>query len=603
MSTTSQSSSTMSKSSSQGGCLDPLDSLIDFSQYEQVSYQPSPSISPSATKSEFANTVRAVSNTPPTLPSSSQQSLSGPSHQYDLYKQQTGIPQGAVASTLAVNQNNVHINSNPYVFQDSYLSGLSPSDDFVDFNTNPRRNGSFNPSDIDMEFDSPNPEPAFFYPEQSSSEFIDPSSIGSSNNGLPTASVLPTQTSNVGRLWPGMHQQQALAKAQAQQKQQQQIIQQQRQNAMSGQARQSSQRPRASHPPSDPIVEEKISQLLNSMRQSSVGTDNGEGHTPENNMSHAHRMRKDEEEMDEDERLLASEEGKKLSSKERRQLRNKVSARAFRSRRKEYISQLEGEIAVKVNENQDLRSQNRALMDENTRLSDLTRMLLSSPSFSGFLDTLSQNPAAAQTAQQVTQPRVEQQQPQRQVRKDVNPYAAQQMQQHQIGMAMIPEHNMDFSMLDLNGDGGFSYQPQVFSVLSIPETVINTEALSGKTSNSFIAPASDDEKVELPTVERAPVIEEPVKAIEVIDEEFDADPAFALFTAASSAVVPVEEDISEPKLPFDFSTLSLKPATYELVTVSPAASSSSSAAMDRVERLSSQIDAVAERLSLLCSEF
>jgi hypothetical protein len=45
-------------------------------------------------------------------------------------------------------------------------------------------------------------------------------------------------------------------------------------------------------------------------------------------------MRKEEEDMDEDERLLASEEGKKLSSKERRQLRNKVSARAFRSRRK-----------------------------------------------------------------------------------------------------------------------------------------------------------------------------------------------------------------------------------------------------------------------------
>jgi hypothetical protein len=49
-------------------------------------------------------------------------------------------------------------------------------------------------------------------------------------------------------------------------------------------------------------------------------------------------MRKDEEEMDEDERLLASEEGKKLSSKERRQLRNKVSARAFRSRRKGKLS-------------------------------------------------------------------------------------------------------------------------------------------------------------------------------------------------------------------------------------------------------------------------
>jgi hypothetical protein len=314
--------------SQQAGCLDPLDSLIDFSGYEQVSYQ-SPSVSPSATKSEF--TTRPVSNTPPTLPASTG-NLSGPSHNYDLYRQQTGIPQGAVANTLAVNSTNSHINSQ-YGFSDGYLSGLSPNDDFVDFNTAPTRNGSFNPSDIDMEFDSPNNEPAFFYPEQSSSEFVDPASIGASNNGLPAASVLPTQSSNVGRLWPGMHQQQALAKAQAQQKQQQAIIQQQRQNAMGGQARQSSQRPRGSHPPTDPIVEEKISQLLNSMRQSSVGTEDNDAHN-DGHMSQAHRMRKDEEEMDEDERLLASEEGKKLSSKERRQLRNKVSARAFRSRRK-----------------------------------------------------------------------------------------------------------------------------------------------------------------------------------------------------------------------------------------------------------------------------
>ncbi len=46
------------------------------------------------------------------------------------------------------------------------------------------------------------------------------------------------------------------------------------------------------------------------------------------------RIKKDEDDMDEDERLLASDAGKKLTSKERRQLRNKVSARAFRSRRK-----------------------------------------------------------------------------------------------------------------------------------------------------------------------------------------------------------------------------------------------------------------------------
>lgn len=596
------SSTAMSASNSQSGCLDPLDSLIDFSEYEQVSYQ-SPSVSPSANKTQF--TTRPVSNTPPTLPSSSQPSLSGPSHNYDLYRQQTGIPQGAVANTLAVNSSNGHMNSQ-YGFNDGFLSGLSPSDDFVDFNTAPTRNGSFNPLDTDMEFDSPNAETPFFYPEQPAAEFVDPSTIGSSNHGLPATA--PSQTSNVGRLWPGMHQQQALAKAQAQQKQQQQIIQQQRQNAMGTQSRQSSQRPRGSHPPTDPIVEEKISQLLNSMRQNSVGTEDNDANGIDS-MSQAHRMRKDEEEMDEDERLLASEEGKKLSSKERRQLRNKVSARAFRSRRKEYISQLEGEIAGKVTENQDLRNTNRALMEENTRLSDLTRMLLSSPSFSGFLDTLSQNPAAAQTAQQVTAPRVEQPQqqsqqqaqPQRQVRKDVNPYAAQQ--QMNIGMTMIPEHNMDFSMLDLNSDGAFSYQPQVFSVLSLPETTIDTDILSGKSSSPFTPLASDAEKVELPTVERMPVVEssepEAIKTVEVVDEEFDSDPAFALFASAPvSTAAPIEE---AKTFNFDIASIdiSFKPSQYELVVEKPA----DGAIMRRVERLAADMDVVAERLSLLTMNF
>ena len=245
-----------------------------------------------------------------------------------MYRQTTGIPQGAIANTLAINSNNMHIS--PYGFaSDDYLSGLSPSDDFIDFSSAPAK---YTPSEIDLEFDSPEGEQSFMFGEQSQNSFVDPSAIAGSH-GLPATPVVPTQTSNVGRLWPGMHQQQAaLAKAQAQQKQQQQIIQQQRQNANGGQSRQTSQRPRPSAGPADPIVEEKISQLLNSMRQSSVTTEGDDSNN--GNMSHVSRMRKDEEDMDEDERLLASEEGKKLSSKERRQLRNKVSARAFRSRRK-----------------------------------------------------------------------------------------------------------------------------------------------------------------------------------------------------------------------------------------------------------------------------
>jgi hypothetical protein len=597
----------MSQPNSQSNCLDPLDSLLDLSEYDKLSYQ-SPTTSPSSAKTQFSG--RAVSNTPAALPSSSQPDLSGPSHNYAMYKQQTGIPQGAVASTLAVNQ---HINQ--YGFQNEYL-GFSPSEEFVDFGTAPSRHGSFNPSEMDMEFDSPKVEPAYFYADQASPEFVSPSAIGGSNNGLPAA-VLPSQTSNVGRLWPGMHQQQAaLAKAQAQQKQQQILIQQQRQNVIGGQQQQRPpQRSRANQQQTDPIVEEKISQLLNSMRQSSVGTDDNGEHASNSHMAHVQRMRKEEEDMDEDERLLASEEGKKLSSKERRQLRNKVSARAFRSRRKEYISQLEGEIAVKVNENSDLRAQNRALLDENTRLSDLTRMLLSSPSFSGFLDNLATNPAAAQTAQAVQQPRqqVEQQQqrqqqqqqqqqqpPQQQVRKDINPYAAQQQMHQGINIALIPEHTMDFSMIDLNADGAYSYQPQVFSVLSLPEGLIDADVLSGKAS-SFTPLASGEEKVDLPKVERMPTVEtEAIEASTVTDEEFDANPAFALYSASTTiTTATTTAKSSEPERDFDFSflmTLSPKQHRFELVVRSEVDDSTADAAMKRVDRITADLDACVDRL-------
>lgn len=234
-------------------------------------------------------------------------------------------------------------------------------------------------------------------------------------------------------------------------------------------------------------------------------------------------------------------------------------------------------------------------MDENTRLSDLTRMLLSSPSFSGFLDTLATNPTAAQTAQAVQQPQQveQQQQPQRQVRKDVNPYAAQQQMQH-IGMTMIPEQAMDFSMLDLNNDSTFSYQPQVFSVLSMPETVIDSEVLSGKAS-SFSSLSSDDEKVELPTVERMPVSETAKVELPVIDdEEFDADPSYALFSSSPAPTAtpkPAELDIDSL-----IRNISLKPSSYELVVVSDVSEAVSDAAMKRVERLAADMDACVERL-------
>lgn len=193
--------------------------------------------------------------------------------------------------------------------------------------------------------------------------------------------------------------------------------------------------------------------------------------------------------MDEDERLLASEEGKKLSSKERRQLRNKVSARAFRSRRKgmsvglissnnmaldivlinilEYIGQLESEVAQKTNEANELRHQNRALFEENARLTDLARMLLSSPNLSQFLDDANlgglqnvqaQLPQQAQQQQQPQQPQhAAMSQPgvqQANLPKEANPSHGQQefqMQQQNshMGMMVVPSQ-VDVSAMNMN---------------------------------------------------------------------------------------------------------------------------------------------------------
>lgn len=245
--------------------------------------------------------------------------------------------------------------------------------------------------------------------------------------------------------------------------------------------------------------------------------------------------------------------------------------------------------------------QNRALLEENTRLSDLTRMLLSSPSFSGFLDTLTPTTAPQQQQQAAPAPPAQRPAENRQVRKDVNPYAAQQQMnnnQH-INMAIIPEHNMDFSMLDLNGDGGYSYQPQVFSVLELPAAPIDISMLSGKSSNFVGQSFSANEKVELPVIDRpAPKVEAVVEETAVVDDEFDADPMFALFSQSSASPVAAPEQL-------DFSTLfgsigSEKAlARYELVDASEADESAANLAMARVLRLCAKLDPVMERLEAL----
>lgn len=307
-------SASMSRSpaATQPGFIEPLvdDSFIDFSGYEELAYQ-SPSLSPATHKTPFARPMKTDNGTTSLLLPTNQP-LSGPSHQYDLYKQQTGIVPGALATTLAVNQHNSQIQG--FVDYDSLdlLNMGSTPEDMFDFNTVPSHEEMSSP-DMDMDLDSQSNHG--FYVEPT----VNPNSIGGQE-----------PTSNVGRVWPGMHQQAALARSQQQQKQRTQTPQQAKPKPKPKSKSKSKSKPSA-----DPIVEQKISQLLNSMR-AEPSPESGQS-SPVHSVP---RPRKNAGDMDDDERLLASEAGKKLSSKERRQLRNKVSARAFRFRRKGTNSQL-----------------------------------------------------------------------------------------------------------------------------------------------------------------------------------------------------------------------------------------------------------------------
>ncbi|KAG0054014.1 hypothetical protein BGZ83_012090 [Gryganskiella cystojenkinii] len=68
--------------------------------------------------------------------------------------------------------------------------------------------------------------------------------------------------------------------------------------------------------------------------------------------------------------IPSSTDLKKMTSKERRQLRNKISARNFRVRRKEYIFTLEGQVLQHKTEARHLREAVTIIQEENIRLRD-----------------------------------------------------------------------------------------------------------------------------------------------------------------------------------------------------------------------------------------
>ncbi|KAK1774356.1 hypothetical protein QBC45DRAFT_425126 [Copromyces sp. CBS 386.78] len=94
---------------------------------------------------------------------------------------------------------------------------------------------------------------------------------------------------------------------------------------------------------------------------------------------------RDEDDLDEDERVLKGEEAKGMTSAQRRQLRNKVSARNFRARKKDYIHDLEEKCKEQHRTILQLEANMRAQITDNERCKALIVELLGLPEMANLL--------------------------------------------------------------------------------------------------------------------------------------------------------------------------------------------------------------------------
>lgn len=299
---------------SQLGGMDPVedpDRLFDFFIAPSAYRSPSETSGPSM-QTPLATPIIKDESLP------SDQGYPAPSHEYGAYKQQTGIVPGALATTLAMNQSNQHMLG----FLDYNSGGIdfAETDDFFDFSAPPSQSLMPSPESLHMM----SPEASLF-----SHPTVDPNFIGGQEGGV----MPPPLSSHVGRLRPGMHQQAAMAKAQ-----QQKVLQQQRMNARKQAQQLPQQQAAAALAPNAQLiqankmmVEQKINKVLGAVQCEEPKMEGVANHPV---LNQPPKPKKSFEEMDADERLLASEEGKAMNRLEKRQVRNKVSARAFRERRK-----------------------------------------------------------------------------------------------------------------------------------------------------------------------------------------------------------------------------------------------------------------------------
>lgn len=165
------------------------------------------------------------------------------------------------------------------------------------------------------------------------------------------------------------------------------------------------------------------------------------------------------------------------------------------------------------------------------------------------------------------------------------PFQFSQPENTQIGMTMVPETQIDFSMLNINNNAnsnanwninGFNgYQPRVFAVTELPEGPANPldiSVMSGK-GHSTIFAAEDDAATEEELKPEYPVIERPIQAeqsaMAPVEEDDTEDEEYDLYRSspASSTApsTPVETVFTNPEKPSRFTLVVADEATEAML--------------------------------------
>jgi len=267
---------------------------------------------------------------------------------------------------------------------------------------------------------------------------------------------------------------------------------------------------------------------------------------------------------------------------------------------------------MKTNEANELRTQNRSLMEENARSRAFIERLLRHQAFTPFLEELSRDESldAKPTMAALSSTPAPAPAP---VRKDANPYQNQQYmsqsEQTHIGMTLVPETPLDMSMLNLgtqnwgmNNMNSFNYQqPQVFSVMELPAgpaAPLDIQALSGKGQSFFSQQeaTTEEAKPDYPIIQR-PI--ESAKAAPVEVEEEDDDPEFDLYRSSPTFTAPTPSAALENHEPI-FGDISPEKAFahIELFVTDEAADQQ---LMERFERMCASMETSMQRIDALTS--